>query len=418
VYNVPITPGDTAALDMNLDPYPDDVGASAIFSPIDTVLTGMPVSAACEVFNRGTATHTFDVIINTKLHNSSTIIFADTATINNMPGGAVDTVYFNRALIPAIDTIYDIAAYTTLPGDMDQSNDLVTSSIRSMQGVSVWYGNLDLSPVMIYIGEQYYMDAYVQTSPDVYAGDILLCLGAMDEYITAWLSQSQGHVYYPLTEWAVAEFYEPEAEPNPPGWSSQSLRGAANVERAGAAIPLDDAPWLHLETPTKIASFALQASEDTSLTDDIIYCFGRGFNLLQGGSNSSDSLGNVSYKIVESFSPVYFRSASGECDFTPGDANSDGVIIGSDVTFTVGYFRGLNHPADSCWNDLEQDWLYSALDANGDCKVIGSDVTFLVGYFRGIQPEIHWCPEIPPAGLILGDNRNEIRPKMEIQGTK
>ena len=59
-----------------------------------------------------------------------------------------------------------------------------------------------------------------------------------------------------------------------------------------------------------------------------------------------------------------------------GDANADGNLIGSDVTYLVAYFRGLNPAPDPPF----------AGDANGDCSIIGSDVTYLVQYFRGINP--------------------------------
>lgn len=59
----------------------------------------------------------------------------------------------------------------------------------------------------------------------------------------------------------------------------------------------------------------------------------------------------------------------------PGDANGDGNVIGSDVTYLVNYFRGLNSIPNPPM----------AGDANGDCRLIGSDVTYLVQYFRGLQ---------------------------------
>ena len=85
------------------------------------------------------------------------------------------------------------------------------------------------------------------------------------------------------------------------------------------------------------------------------------------------------------------------CAYLPGDPNSDGNIIGSDVTFLVNYFRGIGQaPEDSCYIDSEGTWLYSAADVNGDCRVIGSDITYLVNYFRGLQPSIQYCPLTPP----------------------
>jgi hypothetical protein len=62
--------------------------------------------------------------------------------------------------------------------------------------------------------------------------------------------------------------------------------------------------------------------------------------------------------------------------FLPGDANGDGRLIGSDVTYLVQYFAGRNPAPDP----------FYAGDANGDCEIIGSDVTYLVTYFRGIGP--------------------------------
>jgi len=59
--------------------------------------------------------------------------------------------------------------------------------------------------------------------------------------------------------------------------------------------------------------------------------------------------------------------------FIPGDANGDGEVLSSDVTYLIGFFRGLN-PAPVPW---------LAGDCNGDCLVIGSDVTYLVRYFSG-----------------------------------
>ncbi|MCP4582933.1 MAG: hypothetical protein GY839_15085 [candidate division Zixibacteria bacterium] len=78
-----------------------------------------------------------------------------------------------------------------------------------------------------------------------------------------------------------------------------------------------------------------------------------------------------------------------EYSFIAGDANGDGMVIGSDVTYLVQYFRGQNDPPDPLL----------AGDANGDCLVIGSDVTYLITYFRGLgEPPVYGdCP--PPAFL-------------------
>lgn len=57
----------------------------------------------------------------------------------------------------------------------------------------------------------------------------------------------------------------------------------------------------------------------------------------------------------------------------PGDANGDGSVLGSDVTYLVRYFKGLGAAPDPI----------QAGDANADCETRGSDVTFLVHYFKG-----------------------------------
>jgi hypothetical protein len=70
-------------------------------------------------------------------------------------------------------------------------------------------------------------------------------------------------------------------------------------------------------------------------------------------------------------------------------------VIGGDVTYMVGYFRGIN---EACM----LGGFYCAADANGDCLVIGSDVTKMVSYFRGLT-ELDFCPDYPPAWPTPGD---------------
>jgi hypothetical protein len=91
--------------------------------------------------------------------------------------------------------------------------------------------------------------------------------------------------------------------------------------------------------------------------------------------------------------------------YLPGDANMINgqwppTIIGGDVTYLVGYFRGINGPC-------LVGGFYNAADANGDCLIIGSDVTRLVSYFRGISDIAH-CADYPPAWLVPGDCPTEV----------
>jgi fibronectin type 3 domain-containing protein len=86
--------------------------------------------------------------------------------------------------------------------------------------------------------------------------------------------------------------------------------------------------------------------------------------------------------------------------YLPGDANMINgqwppTIIGGDVTYLVGYFRGINGPC-------LVGGFYNSADANADCRIIGSDVTRLVSYFRGIST-IDYCADYPPMWLISED---------------
>ncbi|MCP4581723.1 MAG: hypothetical protein GY839_08885, partial [candidate division Zixibacteria bacterium] len=102
------------------------------------------------------------------------------------------------------------------------------------------------------------------------------------------------------------------------------------------------------------------------------------------------------------------------CDYLPGDVNGDGLTIGSDITYAVGYFRGASFPPDSCWDETASDWLYVAGDVNGDCLFIGSDITYYVNYFRGVNTELRFCPRLPPYGPpVLGV---PIKPEGEVIG--
>ena len=87
-------------------------------------------------------------------------------------------------------------------------------------------------------------------------------------------------------------------------------------------------------------------------------------------------------------------------DAVAGDANGDGYVIGSDVSFLTNYFRGLVTPPDSC--QCPTNFLYHAADANGDCSVIGSDVTYLLNYFSGGSAP-HFCTNCPTGGALLSN---------------
>ncbi|NLI16293.1 MAG: hypothetical protein GX409_08425 [candidate division Zixibacteria bacterium] len=80
--------------------------------------------------------------------------------------------------------------------------------------------------------------------------------------------------------------------------------------------------------------------------------------------------------------PTYYYNGSIMMTIDPtivirGDVNCNGERRGSDVTYLVGYFKGVS--AGPC--------IVKAGDANNDGFVSGGDVTYLVRYFKGIGPE-------------------------------
>ena len=66
-------------------------------------------------------------------------------------------------------------------------------------------------------------------------------------------------------------------------------------------------------------------------------------------------------------------SATFNTDFIPGDANGDGLVIISDMTYLISYFHGSVPPPEP----------FLAGDTNGDCELISSDVIYLYNFFRG-----------------------------------
>jgi len=69
-----------------------------------------------------------------------------------------------------------------------------------------------------------------------------------------------------------------------------------------------------------------------------------------------------------------------------GDANGDGKVRNSDVTYLTAYFKGQVPRPDPVWK----------ADVNGDGELLGSDVIFLTRYFRGQETTLN-CnyPQFP-----------------------
>jgi len=167
------------------------------------------------------------------------------------------------------------------------------------QSINVWYGNVDESPISGNIDDTVKIDVYVQTDPDAYAGSVLFCLGANEQYIDTMLSGVMDDslvIFYPFSEWEIAAYLQTSySPPNEPGWFCQPFFGIARLFQGNG-------PWLHNEIPLKVLSFVAKTVNDPALIGLTVEAFGPGEDQAQGASNSSDSAGMVVFTVVESFS--------------------------------------------------------------------------------------------------------------------
>jgi hypothetical protein len=250
----------------------------------------------------------------------------------------------------------------------------------------VWYGNMDGSPIMAPINETIFLDLYYQKGDSAEVCFLHLPLAFEDQYIVDHHSDSLGVLYYPLTDWDVVTF-EPPIEYGV-GWHSQSLLGFSDI---GGGIN----PFLICPEPTRIATFAFQTANDSTLIGDTVYCFTEGYHPANGGPLFGDCDGVTPYYPVQYFSPLVFTEpVAGNCQYVVGDANNSEVYNGLDITYGVAYFKGSPPPPYECECTQGNTW-YVAGDVNASCDFNGLDITYGVAYFKGgdaPQP----CPDCPP----------------------
>jgi hypothetical protein len=250
----------------------------------------------------------------------------------------------------------------------------------------VWYGNLDASPVTAPINETIFIDIYYQKGDSAEVCFLHLPLATEDQYIVDHHSDSLGVLYYPLSDWDEVMF-EPPVEYGV-GWHSQSLLGFNDL--IGGPNP-----YLICPEPTRIATFAFQTPNDSSLIGDTVYCFTEGYHPANGGPIFGDCDGVTPYYPVQYFSPLVFTEpVAGNCQYVVGDANNSEVYNGLDITYGVAYFKGSSPPPYECECTQGNIW-YVAGDVNASCDFNGLDITYGVGYFKGgdsPQP----CPDCPP----------------------
>lgn len=385
----------------------DDVGVSEIFSPSGYMIDGQEYPISLEITNFGLNPQTFDAVFEAHFLGSSSVAFAETLSIFNMPDNSLDTVEFAEPFIPAVETTYTFLAYSTLAGDLVAANDTSAAEGESYDALLVWYGHVNGSAISAPVGGRVLVNAYAQTPVSVYVASLHLCLGTDDQYIVDHFSQTEGQLHYPVSEWDNAFFLPAQSgSPNPPGWSSQSFAGFARLNSES------DSPWLHTEVPLNILTYVLLTDDDDGLIGQTQPALSYGFSSLQGPSNASDTLGQNFIPVAENFSPLHFTAQAIGYSYLTGDANMYNETVnlgdpltgpwrvGGDVTFLVNYFNTSsgNQPClmyNSAAPDegqIENGYLFAAGDATGDCQVLGGDASRLVQYFSG-NPEatIEWC---------------------------
>ncbi len=271
---------------------------------------------------------------------------------------------------------YDTSAtaVTVTPGDTTYV-DLIMSKRPDLE---IWYGSLSCGPVEVMLGEEVAIDVYIRTAGPIQIEDARLILGADNDYIDEFLSAGEGEIFYPFDIMDEAEFSTPlSSPPNPAGWSSQYLEVSAEMAQS---------PWFDFSAPTIAARFVVTMSADTSLVGDTVVCIGAGLDE-SGDTSRVEGFSTIGFDIKQHFCQFSFI---GGYHYFPGDVNMytgswPPDVIGSDVTYLVNYFRGLQ---PGCL----LDGFYASADVNGDCQVFGADVTVLVNYFRG-SGVITFCPD-------------------------
>jgi hypothetical protein len=258
--------------------------------------------------------------------------------------------------------------------------------------ISVWYGDPDDTYIFAPIGDTILVDVYVQSTGYFSYDSLHLPLASDDQFIIGYQSDIAGAFHYPLTDWDDVQFLPPNELS--PGWHSQSLLGVADT--GGGSNPL-----LLCPEPTRIASFALEIVNDSSIIGDIEECLAAGNHSVYGGSIIDDSTDSGPYLPQEYFSSLYFvGSPTSGCAYVVGDVNGSDSYNGLDITYGVNFFKGSSDPLcplGSCPIPACEGFFYCG-DVNGSCSYNGLDITYGVNYFKGGLGPVH-CTYCPPTGF-------------------
>ncbi|MCP4581026.1 MAG: T9SS type A sorting domain-containing protein [candidate division Zixibacteria bacterium] len=121
---------DTTSINVVMERIPqNDVGVTAILSPVDSIANGLAYDCIVEIANYQIDTVSFDVVFEIYFNDSSEVTLADTFSVEDMPANSSNTITFAEQFEPSSPAIYNIIAFTTLEFELENSNDTTSSSV-------------------------------------------------------------------------------------------------------------------------------------------------------------------------------------------------------------------------------------------------------------------------------------------------